>query len=253
MASITGHLFAITGAASGIGRATSLLLAESGALLSLADKDGEAVQQLATKLTNNGLNVFWKQVDVRNRDEVEKWISATVEHFGRPLDGAVNLAGISGHLGPVRDYDHVNYEAVFSVNVQGTFACMSAELRNMRVAKDDVGGGSIVNAASITGLVGKQNCSVYCASKHAVIGITKAAAREEANTGIRVNAIAPGFVDTPLMHALDDKLGFELPNDAVLGRRAKAEEVARLIRFLLSSDSSYTTGSVYQIDGGMIC
>jgi NAD(P)-dependent dehydrogenase (short-subunit alcohol dehydrogenase family) len=105
--------------------------------------------------------------------------------------GAVNLAGISGHLGTVRDHDAENYEAVFAVNVKGVFNCMSAELRNMRVANGDVGGGSIVNVASIAGLVGKPSCSVYCASKFAVIGITKAAAREETATGIRVNAIAP--------------------------------------------------------------
>lgn len=105
--------------------------------------------------------------------------------------GAVNLAGISGHLASAKDHDTANYSAVFSVNVEGTFNSMSAELRNMRVTKDGLPGGSIVNAASITGLVGKPNCSIYCASKHAVIGLTKAAAREQSESGIRINAIAP--------------------------------------------------------------
>jgi len=105
--------------------------------------------------------------------------------------GAVNLAGLVGRIGSVKEHDNSNYEAVFAVNVQGTFNCMSAELRNIRVAKGGVGGGSVVNAVSVAGLVGKPNCSVYCASKHAVVGLTKAAAREEAGSGVRVNAVAP--------------------------------------------------------------
>ncbi|KAF2122467.1 hypothetical protein BDV96DRAFT_482196, partial [Lophiotrema nucula] len=102
----------------------------------------------------------------------------------------VNLAGVSGHLGTVREHDSADYDAVFAVNVKGTFNCMVAELRNMRVAKDSVGGGSIVNAGSITGLVGKLSYSIYYASKFTVIGIIKAAAREEVDSGIRINAIA---------------------------------------------------------------
>jgi NAD(P)-dependent dehydrogenase (short-subunit alcohol dehydrogenase family) len=105
--------------------------------------------------------------------------------------GAVNLAGISGHLASVKEHDTANYDRVFAVNVEGTLNCMSAELRNMRVATADTPGGSIVNAASITGLVGKPNCSIYYASKHAVIGLTKAAAREQTETKIRINAVAP--------------------------------------------------------------
>lgn len=114
-----------------------------------------------------------------------------VSHRADTDAGAVNLAGISGSLGPIRDHDAGDYDAVFAVNVQGTFHSMAAELRHMRAATKEVGGGSIVNAGSVAGLMGKPNTSVYCASKHAVIGLTKAAAREEAATGIRINAIAP--------------------------------------------------------------
>lgn len=246
-------LIAITGAASGIGRATAQLLASHGAILSLADANEESLQHFETELKKEGVDVITQKVDVRVRTEVDNWIGKTVEHFSKPLDGAANLAGIAGRPSTLREFNEEDLDEVFAINVKGIFYSMRAELEHMRTAKDGSGGGSIVNAASMAGLKGMPAAGVYCASKSAVVGITKSAARDEVATGIRINAVAPGFVQTPMMEKLDETLGFQLPNDCVLGRRGRPEEIAKLIMFLLSDDSSFTTGSVYGIDGGAVC
>jgi len=252
MSAVKGKLFAITGAASGIGLATARLLADHGALLSLADMNWESLQEKDQELKEKDVKVYSQKVDVRDRAQVDDWIVATVKHFKTPLDGAANLAGIVGNLAPLREFDAQDYENVFAVNVKGIFHCMQAELKHMRVAENGLGGGSIVNAASVTGIKGLPYIATYSASKFAVVGITKSAAASEAATGIRINAVAPGFVDTPMMTKVDEGLEQPMPPNCLFDRRARPEEIAKLIIFLLSDDSSYTTGSVYNIDGGHV-
>ncbi|KAG9186500.1 hypothetical protein G6011_09608 [Alternaria panax] len=158
-------------------------------MVSLGDNKIEEVAKLSKEL---GPNAQWRMVDVTNERTVESWIRYALLNWGKEsIDGAVNLAATSGENAPVTHHDNDNYKKVFAVNVEGMFMCMSAELRRMRPASEGRQGGSIVNAASTAGLVGKEGCSVYCASTHAVIGLTKAAAREQSSTGIRINAIAP--------------------------------------------------------------
>ncbi|KAF2813470.1 NAD(P)-binding protein [Mytilinidion resinicola] len=247
MSSVKGKLFAITGAASGIGLATARLLASKGALLTLADTDIDGLEKLQAELLDHTkVNVDKRNVDVRDCSQKSRTNPQTL--------GAANLAGISGVLGAVRSFNAHDYDDVFAINVKGTFHSTQAELKHMRIADpaNDIGGGSIVNVASVVGVKGLPGVGVYSASKFAVVGITKSAAADEKESGIRANAIAPGFVDTPLMTKTDERMGEPLPHGCLLGRQARPEEIAKLIVFLLSDDSSYVTGSVYGIDGGTV-
>ncbi|KAL3462621.1 hypothetical protein BJX64DRAFT_276964 [Aspergillus heterothallicus] len=251
MISLSNKVIALTGAASGIGRATALLLASLGAKLSIADLQQEALETVAQEIKAAGHgDVLVTKIDVRQPDAVESWIQETVKWGGR-LDGAANLAGVIGKsigLAGIKELDSDEWDFLMDVNLKGLMHCLRAELK---VLADN---GSVVNAASIAGLMGFPRNAAYCASKHGVIGLSRSVAKEVGAQGIRVNCIAPGAIKTPMLaqsYATSGNAALE--SGTALGRPGVAEEVANLVAFLLSDSSTFITGSVYSIDGGWNC
>ncbi|PGH20756.1 hypothetical protein AJ80_03516 [Polytolypa hystricis UAMH7299] len=248
-----GKVIALTGAASGIGAATAKLLGSRGATLSLADVQEALLNKVAEEIrSESGVQVLTTVLDVRKTPEVDGWISETVKKFGK-LDGAANLAGVVGKsigLGGIADTDEDEWDFIIAVNLTGLMHCMRAQ---MKVIQD---GGSIVNAASIAGLMGRAYNGPYAASKHGVIGLTKSAAKEIGARGVRVNCFAPGRIQTPMLAAsgVTDSKAITAEADLVsLGRNGRPEEVATLIAFLLGEDSTYISGATYGVDGGWFC
>ena len=252
--SFSNKLFAITGAASGMGRATAHLLASRGALLSISDFNEAglaAVHEELEAVVSSKDSIFSIVVDVRSTASVNDWITSTTTHFARPLDGAANIAGIyPGTITSIRDVSDAEFDAVMATNTTGVFRCLRAQLQANIMANP----GSIVNVGSAAGLVGYSGTHAYTASKHAVHGLTKSVSKEVGELGVRVNAVAPGYVLTPMTANM---VGMEAVAEGAktgssLKRGAQPEEIAELICWLLSEQSSFVTGSVYRIDGGLI-
>ena len=239
----------ITGALTGIGRATAIAFAKTGANLVVSGRRDEAGNSLAIELRALGVQAEYVRADVTKEADLRALVAATVKHFGR-IDVAVNNAGTEGALGlPVTEQTEENYRATFEVNVMSVLLAMKHELPAM-VAQ---GGGSVINLSSIAGKVGMPGFSVYVASKHAVEGLTKSAALEVAATGVRVNAVAPGPVKTPMLErftggSAEAKAGFEAMMPAK--RSALADEIAETIVFLASDKAKYITGQSIAVDGG---
>src|SRR3984957_2417736 len=237
----------ITGALTGIGRATALAFAKEGARIAIAGRRDEAGQKLAVELREIGVEAEYWRTDVRHDDDVRSLVDKTVSRFGR-LDVAVNNAGTEGTPGPVTEQTAETYAAVFDTNVLGTLLSMKHELRVM-VAQ---GHGSIVNVSSTYGRVGAAGASVYVASKHAVEGLTKSAALEAAASGVRVNVVAPGPIETGMLNRFtgtaEKKAG--LVAGVPLGRIGTPEEIAQAIVFVASDKASFITGASLASDGG---
>jgi len=237
----------ITGALTGIGRATALAFARKGANIVVSGRHDETGQALVTELCSLGVETEFIRADVREDDEVCHLIERTVERFGR-LNAAVNNAGTEGQPGPVTEQTAASYAATFDTNVLGVLLCMKYELRVMLAQES----GSIVNVSSAYGKVGAAGAAIYVASKHAVEGLTKAAAIEVAARGVRVNAVAPGPIDTGMLDrfAGGDEGKAYVAAQLPIKRLGLPEEVAAAIVYVALGKALFMTGQSLSIDGG---
>jgi NAD(P)-dependent dehydrogenase (short-subunit alcohol dehydrogenase family) len=249
---LEGTVALVTGGASGIGRATALTFAREGAKLIIADMNEDGGQQTVHLITEKGGEAIFVRTDVSKAVEVQALISTAVETYGR-LDCAHNNAGISSRpRAPLHECTEETWDRVLAVNLKGVWLCMKYELIQMLKQSS----GTIVNTASIMGLVGSwSGTAAYNASKHGVVGLTKTAALEYATSGIRVNAVCPGYIHTPLIEEAltsNPALEAQIITRHPVGRMGRPEEIADAVVWLCSDAASFVTGHTLTVDGGYV-
>lgn len=241
----TGKVAFVTGAASGIGRATAVAFAAEGARVAILDRTETSLRETATAVGNAGGEVLTLACDVSKPEDVEAAVARTVERFGR-LDIAFNNAGVENKAAPVAEIELEEWDRILDINLRGTFVCMKHELAQM-VRQ---GGGVVVNTSSGAGIRGVAGGAAYAASKHAIIGLTKSAALDYAKSNIRVNAVLPGNIETPMM---DRFTGGDIQKAIDLepvGRLGKPEEIAEAVLWMSADLGAFVTGASISVDGG---
>jgi NAD(P)-dependent dehydrogenase (short-subunit alcohol dehydrogenase family) len=237
----------VTGAGSGIGQAAAVLYAKQGASVVVSDINEKGAQETVKSITTAGGVASFVKADVSVAEDCKKLVEETVRLY-KKLDVAFNNAGIGGEMNPVADMSIEGWLKVINVNLNSVFYCMKYEIPEML----KLGHGSIVSMSSILGQVAFANSAAYVAAKHGVIGVTQNAAVEYAKAGIRINAVGPAFINTPLLSALDNQMKEALVQMHPIGRLGEATEVAELVAWLSSDKASFVTGSYYAIDGGYL-
>ena len=247
MADFANKTALVIGATSGIGRATALAFARAGADVVAAGLGAADGRSLEAEIKQIGVEALYVEADVRNEAEVQGVVEKAEARFGR-IHAAANNAGIESNYGPVHEQTQEEFDRIISVNLRGIFFGLKHQIRHMLRH----GGGAICNTASQAGLTGLANVAIYTASKHGVVGLTKSTSLEMARSNIRVNAVAPGPIDTGLLHRMvDGKVPLDVIAEGVpMGRIAQPEEVAAAIVWLCSDEASYVTGHTMAIDGG---
>ena len=249
----TDKIALVTGGGNGIGRASALLFAEHGAAVVVVDKDAVAAADTARLITEQGGDALDVAADVSRSDQVQAYVVAALRKHDR-IDCFFNNAGIEGQVAPTAEYDEDVFDSVMAVNVKGVFL----GLRHVLPVMLKQGSGTVVNSASIAGLVGSPGMPAYVASKHAVIGLTKVTAGEVSGAGVRVNAVCPGPIETRMIQGLAEQINPSDPDtvhkgyhsNIPLGRYGQADEVANVVLFLCSDLASNITGAQYVVDGG---